>query len=85
MLRAVEFDFPIGRSNDRFIGNSIRVAAARALLTAHRTRFVRVCVDVNHARHWPDYTADAVELKCWLLMKPLIVENVGHVKRGNDL
>jgi hypothetical protein len=59
MFGAVEFDFPISRPNNRFIGNRIRVAAVRALLTAHRTRFVRASVDVNHVRHWPDYTADA--------------------------
>ncbi len=59
MLGAVEFDFPIGRPNDRLVGNSIRVATIRALLAANRTRLVRASVDVNHVRHFPDYTADA--------------------------
>jgi hypothetical protein len=59
MFGAMQFDFPIRRPNNRFVGNSIRVAAVRALLTAHRTRLVRASVDMNHARHWPDYTADA--------------------------
>ncbi len=59
MLGAVEFDFPIGRPNNRLVGNSIRAATIRALLAANRTRLVRVSVDVNHVRHLPDYTADA--------------------------
>jgi len=59
MLGAIEFNFPIRRPNNRFTGNSTRVAAVRTLLTAHRTRLVRVSVDVNYVRHRPDYTADA--------------------------
>jgi hypothetical protein len=58
VLRAVEFDFPISRPNDRFVGNGIRVAAVRALLTANRTRLVRTPVDVHDVGHLPDYTAD---------------------------
>jgi hypothetical protein len=48
MLGAVEFDFPISRPNNRFVGNGIRVAAIRALLTANRTRLIRASVDVNY-------------------------------------
>ena len=59
MLRAVEFDFPIRRPNDRLALHSVRIATIRALLTAHRTRLVRICVDVNHIGHLRDYTADA--------------------------
>jgi len=59
MLGAVEFDFPIGRSNDRFVGNSTRVAAVRALLTAHRTCLVGASVNADRVGHWADYTADA--------------------------
>jgi hypothetical protein len=51
MLRAVEFDFPVSRPNDRLIGSSIRVAAVRALLTAYRARLVRASVNVNHVWH----------------------------------
>ena len=59
MVTAVEFDFPIRRPNDRLVRHSIGIAAIRALLTAHRTRLVRICVDVNHIGHSQDYTADA--------------------------
>ena len=59
MVRAVEFDFPIRRPNDRLVRHSIRIAAIRALLTAHRTRLVRIGVYVNHIGHSRDYTADA--------------------------
>jgi hypothetical protein len=58
MRGAVEFNFPIRRSNNRFVGNSIRVAAVRALVTADRARLVRASVDVDHVGHWLDYTAD---------------------------
>ena len=55
MLGAVEFDFPVSRSDNRFVRNSIRVAAVRALLTAHWTRLVRASGDVNHVGHWPHH------------------------------
>jgi hypothetical protein len=58
VLGAEEFDFPISRPNDWFIGDCIRLAPVRALLTAHRTRLVGVSVDVDHVGHWPDYSAD---------------------------
>jgi hypothetical protein len=59
MLGAIQFNFPISRPNNRFVGYSLRVAPVRALPTTNRTRLVRTSVDVNHVRHWPDYTADA--------------------------
>jgi hypothetical protein len=59
MHGAVEFDFPIRRSNSRLVGNCIRLAPIRALLAGHRTRLVRASLDVNHVQHWRDYTADA--------------------------
>jgi hypothetical protein len=58
MLGTMEFNFPIRRSNNGFVGNGIRWAAVSALLTADRTRLVRASVDVDHVGHWPDYTAD---------------------------
>jgi hypothetical protein len=58
MLGAIEFNFPIRRPNNRFVGNRICVAAVRAFLTAHWTRLVRTPVDVHHVGHVPDYTAD---------------------------
>jgi hypothetical protein len=57
MLGAVEFDFPIGRPDDRFVSNCIGLAAVRALLTAHRTRLVGASVGVNHVGHCVDYIA----------------------------
>ena len=59
MLGTIEFNFPISGPNDRLVGYNLRVAAVGAFLTAHRTRLVRTPVDVNHVRHWPDYTANA--------------------------
>jgi hypothetical protein len=58
MLGAIQFNFPISRPNNRFVGCGLRVATVRALLTAHRTCFVGGSVNVNHVGHWPDYTAD---------------------------
>lgn len=48
MLAAIEFDFPIGGTNNRFVGYCLRVAAVRALLTADRARLIRASVDVDH-------------------------------------
>ncbi len=49
VLGAVEFDFPIRRSNNGLVGECIRLAAIRALLAAHRTCFVRGSVNVDDA------------------------------------
>lgn len=59
MLGAIEFDFPIGRPNNGFVANCIRLAAVRTHSTADGARLVRTPVDVNHVGHEANCTADS--------------------------
>ena len=61
MLRAIDFDLPIRRPNDRYIRDRTGVSAIGAFLAAHRTCFVGGSVKVNHVGHLSDYTADACD------------------------
>ena len=59
--RAVEFDFPIRRSDDGLAHEFACPAVIRALVTTSGARFVGTSVDVNHVGHYPNYALEIIE------------------------